>query len=1328
MNMLLTSFLHWLADYYLLSTVLLVLAALVLVCVRQPAKRRAVTQSTLAGLILLAALCALPGWSVLSLTRTNPVAPVENGLTEPVRVVQAPVDTTRRIVVPPPMEQPNGIPMEAVEPASQTAGAAADAPPRSIPWRWITMIAWATGAALTIAWLVLGWTAACRLRRDSQPAPGYLLNLLRSLTSSHPGRSQNPELRVSTQIDVAVALGVVHPAVLLPADWLETQSGDELHTVLAHEAAHLRNYDLHWLAVSRALSVVLWAQPLYWFLRRRMRLDQEALADAAAAELTSRHDYAEKLVALAHQVSARPAMRLSTAVGLWEGPSQLRLRVALLMDEHFTVLRQCSSRWRFSAALFAIVATLGLSVITLDGQSRAESKNDANADSALKNDPPRAVDAAGKIEASASDSKNTKTPPKVAFVSLRVRVETVDGKPVDGATVAPRGLRLAQRGAFINWSKPHPILGTPGSATTDASGFADVRYPAHLPEGSDLQIGSVYLKVNHPEFVTAFQDANVRESTPTIQLTRGGRVEITATMNGEVVRDDIFGQGGQWQAELWTRLDDGTLRSPRMPAGEQPVRAVWLLKDGPAHFSDVTTVNVVENETQSIKVELRPGTRLSGKLDDAVPRPVKNGKVITLVDRDGHVDWYDWTTIKEDGTFEFASLPGGEGITAQLIALADGYVSKPPGDPSERKPQSVPLDGAVVSHVIETMPTATARVTFTEHDGRPIPGVRLSLSPNVTWSMGSTLFGQPQWRTADVLRNESNDELLPSPADVQGPFTATSDDRGIAEIQNVPAFESSIYAVVQHERFQLPATAAPIEGARMAMVNVKPGETTKLEMVLEPTAAAIAAEHVAETELAGTVLGPDGKPLAGVDVDVWTWHPGNETKTDDRGRFRLKGFEPGEHVEVEFTKAGYEPRYFFDQTTGEPGMLVQMDNRTFLEGTMTDAAGKPVGGAVVRAERGPFENPQGIIGEVATETQTDDDGRYRLYLEPSIYAIKVRAAGRGVARFESVNLGDGEQKPFDIRLQEGITFRAKIVDSETGKPVPGIRLFNWRLKDINEISNDEGIVEITGLFPGKLEFNVRGDEKNYLRSSAAGNYARWWSERAVHEHQRKRTERDGFQRNFDDLEFDIVADMEPVTIYAEPCVTITGRVVDPDGNPVAGATVAPAKTGTGNSLTGDTRFSYATNKDGTFEAKLPASGDVEYNLIAHDGKYNEWRRWANAVGEPFSTKPGQRIEGVEMKLQRPATIRGRVLQNGEPASAGVQVRAADVLNRDNRYYVPTTKTDEEGRFELKFVRPGKFYLQAEPFWLNPAEAPTGSEIVDVEEGATIDEVEINSAQ
>src|SRR5690606_17898975 len=47
--------------------------------------------------------------------------------------------------------------------------------------------------------------------------------------------------------------------------------------ILAHELAHLQHRDLHTLAATRLLLILLWPQPLFWLLRRTIRLDQETL-------------------------------------------------------------------------------------------------------------------------------------------------------------------------------------------------------------------------------------------------------------------------------------------------------------------------------------------------------------------------------------------------------------------------------------------------------------------------------------------------------------------------------------------------------------------------------------------------------------------------------------------------------------------------------------------------------------------------------------------------------------------------------------------------------------------------------------------------------------------------------------------------------------------------------------------------------------------------------------------------------------------------------------------------------------------------------------------
>jgi hypothetical protein len=195
-----------------------------------------------------------------------------------------------------------------------------------------------------------------------------------------------------------------------------------------------------------------------------------------------------------------------------------------------------------------------------------------------------------------------------------------------------------------------------------------------------------------------------------------------------------------------------------------------------------------------------------------------------------------------------------------------------------------------------------------------------------------------------------------------------------------------------------------------------------------------------------------------------------------------------------------------------------------------------------------------------------------------------------------------------------------------------------------------------------------------------------------------------------------------VTITLEPAVKITGAVRDPDGKPVAGATVAPALTGTGNSLTGDTRFSVKTDEQGRFEMSLPASGEHEYNLVAHDGNYQQWRTWANGVHRPFRAKPGEQLT-VVLLLTKPARVRGHVVDGSGKPIADREVRASAVDRLENRYYDPTVKTAADGTYDLKFIRPGEQYIQVAPFWLDAQQAPSGtSQTVTLQPGETKDGV------
>ena len=465
-------------------------------------------------------------------------------------------------------------------------------------------------------------------------------------------------------------------------------------------------------------------------------------------------------------------------------------------------------------------------------------------------------------------------------------------------------------------------------------------------------------------------------------------------------------------------------------------------------------------------------------------------------------------------------------------------------------------------------------------------------------------------------------------------------------------------------------------------------------------------QDVAADEIAGRVVDAAGKPVAGVAVDMVHWVPNHAvTKTDASGIFRFKKLDGDYNRHIRFRPDAFAWQEFMERKPGEAGWTVGLRDDTRFQGRLVDRGGKPVIGARIVADAGMRRANGFMQGETLTEVKSGPDGAYRLYVAPGTFDVTVRVPGSGVASLHE-SIDEGETKTVDLKLAPGVNFLAQCLDHDTGQPVAGVKLSHWMKPGIEGSSDEKGILVIKDVPPGKYpRFEVK-----------TTGYARWWSPQCANEWNRLKKDQ-GFQRNFDGLDFDVTPEFGPVMIELEQAATIRGQVLDPGGKPVAGATVAPAKTGSGNSLTGDTRFSVETDKSGRYECVLPASGLEKYNLVVHDGKYGEWRTWANGASKTIVTRPGQVKDDFNLTLNRPATVTGRVVDAEGKAVVGREVRSQPTALDENRYYDPTTTTDKDGKYALKFVRPGENTVQVAPFWLLANQAPQGtSKVVVAKEG------------
>ena len=226
---------------------------------------------------------------------------------------------------------------------------------------WLDLVgrAFVAGGALVMAWLGIGLWQTAVLRRRSRPAPRWAREGLTDIVGE--GRSA-PDLLISGWLAQPVAVGLLRPAIILPDWFVEDEPRCRLEAALAHEWAHFRNRDLWWIAFSGLLLPLLFAHPVYWWLRRRTREDQELLADAAAAQ--GRVDYAEALLAWAKRTPYPPPLAVAGSLALWERPSQLKRRIIMLLDRDFRVEPTCPRRWGLGVRAGMALAVLALSFMT----------------------------------------------------------------------------------------------------------------------------------------------------------------------------------------------------------------------------------------------------------------------------------------------------------------------------------------------------------------------------------------------------------------------------------------------------------------------------------------------------------------------------------------------------------------------------------------------------------------------------------------------------------------------------------------------------------------------------------------------------------------------------------------------------------------------------------------------------------------------------------------------------------------------------------------------------------------------------------------------------
>jgi beta-lactamase regulating signal transducer with metallopeptidase domain len=360
----------WAVRSALAGATVLLAASLAMMLTRSPARRRAlgVAAAWLALAVPLAALA--PAWVLLPRWPT-PAANDEFLMTNDERMTNVPMTNDEG--------PPAGADVSTETPIRHSSFVILSSFVIRNSSLLLAVVYAAVAAALVLR-LVAGYAALGRLVSRGRPGPTALAGALADLAG---GPRRAPRLVLSGALDTPACCGLARPTVLLP----EVMAGSEpasLRPVLAHELAHLRRGD-PWAVLGLALAgAVYFPLPWAWWLRRRVRLDQEFLADAdAAAACGDRAAYASMLLEMSRGRSV--PMGAAAAGG---SPSELYRRVDMLLNASRSVETAVPRRWSLLSAggLTAVAAVAaGLGLGTPPSAARADEgkpavKKDAPAD------------------------------------------------------------------------------------------------------------------------------------------------------------------------------------------------------------------------------------------------------------------------------------------------------------------------------------------------------------------------------------------------------------------------------------------------------------------------------------------------------------------------------------------------------------------------------------------------------------------------------------------------------------------------------------------------------------------------------------------------------------------------------------------------------------------------------------------------------------------------------------------------------------------------------------------------------------------------------------
>jgi protocatechuate 3,4-dioxygenase beta subunit len=227
--------------------------------------------------------------------------------------------------------------------------------------------------------------------------------------------------------------------------------------------------------------------------------------------------------------------------------------------------------------------------------------------------------------------------------------------------------------------------------------------------------------------------------------------------------------------------------------------------------------------------------------------------------------------------------------------------------------------------------------------------------------------------------------------------------------------------------------------------------------------------------LTGRLLDGGGGAVPGATLQARAGNTTYTARADDQGRYALRLGKAVYRLEADAD--GYAPRPGSVDLVGDMVRDFRLDPAGRMVGTVVDGpSGKPVAGAIVRAEAG--ERPPSIA-----HTTSDEQGRFVFGdLLPGEYVVSARAGAR--VGFRSGHLAvpvAGEADAGSVPLEAAFEIAGRVTGTD-GKPVAGATVY---VDDVlfdkgafggasMATSDGDGRYRIEGVAPGRLRVRAGG--------------------------------------------------------------------------------------------------------------------------------------------------------------------------------------------------------------------------------------------------------------